>query len=204
MLYVPNKDNDIFRLSYRYKIGSLNDKKQSLASQYIQFLGTDKMTAEEISKAFYKIACSFNVSTGEEYTTVNIEGLQENFENAVKLYEDLVLNAKADDKALVALKARIAKSRKDAKLNKGAIMQGLTSYALYGAKNKFNNVLTEADLAAVTSQELVDRVKNLNNYEQTVIYYGPTPVYNVVSQLKTLHQVPANFAVAAVGVDLED
>jgi hypothetical protein len=30
-----------------------------------------------------------------------IEGLQENFENAVKLYEDLVLNAKADDKALV-------------------------------------------------------------------------------------------------------
>ena len=69
VLYVPNKDNDIFRLSYRYKIGSLNDKKQSLASQYIQFLGTDKMTAEEISKAFYKIACSFNVSTGEEYTT---------------------------------------------------------------------------------------------------------------------------------------
>ena len=197
VLYVPNKDNDIFRLSYRYKIGSLNDKKQSLASQYIQFLGTDKMTAEEISKAFYKIACSFNVSTGEEYTTVNIEGLQENFENAVKLYEELVNNVKADDKALAALKARLNKARKDAKANKGAILQGLTSYALYGSENKFNNVLTNEELNAVTAQELVDRIKNLNNYEQTVIYYGPTPVYNVVSQLKTLHQVPANFAVAA-------
>ena len=197
VLYVPNKDNDIFRLSYRYKIGSLNDKKQSLASQYIQFLGTDKMTAEEISKAFYKIACSFNVSTGEEYTTVNIEGLQENFENAVKLYEEVVNNVKADDKALAALKARLNKARKDAKANKGAILQGLTSYALYGSENKFNNVLTNEELNAVTAQELVDRIKNLNNYEQTVIYYGPTPVYNVVSQLKTLHQVPANFAVAA-------
>ena len=197
VLYVPNKDNDIFRLSYRYKIGSLNDKKQSLASQYIQFLGTHKMTAEEISKAFYKIACSFNVSTGEEYTTVNIEGLQENFENAVKLYEEVVNNVKADDKALAALKARLNKARKDAKANKGAILQGLTSYALYGSENKFNNVLTNEELNAVTSQELVDRIKNLNNYEQTVIYYGPTPVYNVVSQLKTLHQVPANFAVAA-------
>ena len=197
VLYVPNKDNDIFRLSYRYKIGSLNDKKQSLASQYIQFLGTDKMTAEEISKAFYKIACSFNVSTGEEYTTVNIEGLQENFENAVKLYEEVVSNVKADDKALAALKARLNKARKDAKANKGAILQGLTSYALYGSENKFNNVLTNEELNAVTAQELVDRIKNLNNYEQTVIYYGPTPVYNVVSQLKTLHQVPANFAVAA-------
>ena len=197
VLYVPNKDNDIFRLSYRYKIGSLNDKKQSLASQYIQFLGTDKMTAEEISKAFYKIACSFNVSTGEEYTTVSIEGLQENFENAVKLYEEVVNNVKADDKALAALKARLNKARKDAKANKGAILQGLTSYALYGSENKFNNVLTNEELNAVTAQELVDRIKNLNNYEQTVIYYGPTPVYNVVSQLKTLHQVPANFAVAA-------
>ena len=197
VLYVPNKDNDIFRLSYRYKIGSLNDKKQGLASQYIQFLGTDKMTAEEISKAFYKIACSFNVSTGEEYTTVNIEGLQENFENAVKLYEEVVSNVKADDKALAALKARLNKARKDAKANKGAILQGLTSYALYGSENKFNNVLTNEELNAVTAQELVDRIKNLNNYEQTVIYYGPTPVYNVVSQLKTLHQVPANFAVAA-------
>lgn len=197
VLYVPNKDNDIFRLSYRYKIGSLNDKKQGLASQYIQFLGTDKMTAEEISKAFYKIACSFNVSTGEEYTTVNIEGLQENFENAVKLYEEVVNNVKADEKALAALKARLNKARKDAKANKGAILQGLTSYALYGTQNKFNNVLTNEELNAVTAQELVDRIKNLNNYEQTVIYYGPTPVYNVVSQLKTLHQVPANFAVAA-------
>ena len=197
VLYVPNKDNDIFRLSYRYKIGSLNDKKQGLASQYIQFLGTDKMTAEEISKAFYKIACSFNVSTGEEYTTVNIEGLQENFENAVKLYEEVVNNVKADEKALAALKARLNKARKDAKANKGAILQGLTSYALYGSENKFNNVLTNEELNAVTAQELVDRIKNLNNYEQTVIYYGPTPVYNVVSQLKTLHQVPANFAVAA-------
>lgn len=197
VLYVPNKDNNIFRLSYRYKIGSLNDKKQGLASQYIQFLGTDKMTAEEISKAFYKIACGFNVSTGEEYTTVSIEGLQENFENAVKLYEEVVNNVKADDKALAALKARLNKARKDAKANKGAILQGLTSYALYGSENKFNNVLTNEELNAVTTQELVDRIKNLNNYEQTVIYYGPTPVYNVVSQLKTLHQVPANFAVAA-------
>ncbi len=112
VLYVQNKDNSIFRLKYRYKIGTLNDSKQALATQYIQFLGTDKMSAEQISKAFYKIACSFNISSGEEYTTVSIEGLQENFEKAVQLYEEVISNAKADENALKALKARIAKSRK--------------------------------------------------------------------------------------------
>mgnify|MGYP000151978291 FL=1 len=197
VLYVPNKDNEIFRLSYRYKIGTLNDKKQSLASQYIQFLGTDKMSAEEISKAFYKIACSFNISTGEEYTTVRIEGLQENFDNALKLYEEVVNNVKADDKALMALKARMNKARKDAKANKGAILQGLTSYAVYGAQNKFNNVLSNDELNGVTSQELVDKIKNLNNYEQTVIYYGPSPLSGLVTKLNVVHKVPASFAVAS-------
>jgi predicted Zn-dependent peptidase len=193
VLYVANKDNDIFRLKYRYKIGSLNDLKQSLASQYIQFLGTDKMSAEEISKAFYKIACSFSISTGEEYTTVNIEGLQENLDKAVKLFEEVVANVKADENALKALKARIAKSRKDNKANKGAILQGLTSYAMYGAKNKFNNNLSNDELDAITTQELMDRIKNLNNYEQTVIYYGPTPLSALVGILTPLHKVPANF-----------
>lgn len=79
VLYVPNKDNQLFRLRYRYNTGSSDDLKQSMASSYLQFLGTDKKSAEEISKEFYKIASSFNVSTGEDYTTVTIEGLLREF-----------------------------------------------------------------------------------------------------------------------------
>lgn len=196
VLYVQNKDNSIFRLKYRYKIGTLNDLKQALASQYIQFLGTDTMTAEQISKAFYKIACSFNISTGEEYTTVSIEGLQENFEKAVQLYENIMANVKADETALKALKARIAKSRKDLKANKNAILQGLSSYAMNGPKNKFNNILTNEELESLRSDDLMERLKNLNNYEQTIIYYGPETLKNIVQKLNTLHKVPNNFAIA--------
>ncbi len=98
--------------------------------------------------------------------------------------------------ALKNLKERMAKSRKDVKANKGAILQGLTNYALFGEKNKFNNVLSNADLESTTSTELVDRIKNLNNYEQTVIYYGPASIKDLESKLKTIHQVPTKFAVA--------
>lgn len=194
VLYVPNKDNSIFRLSYRYKIGTLNDLKESLAAAYIQFLGTDKMSSEQISKEFYKIACSFNISAGEDYTTVSIEGLQENFKNAVKLYETIINNVNPDDAALKGLITRIEKSRKDRKLNKGAIMQGLTSYALYGKDNKFNYTWSQKDLEATTSQELVNKLRNLNNFEQTIIYYGPKPLPELVAELGSLHKVPQTFA----------
>ena len=68
--YVQNKENQLYRLNFRYKIGTLNDLKMGLAAQYIQFLGTDKKSAEQISKEFYKIASSFRVHTADEYTFV--------------------------------------------------------------------------------------------------------------------------------------
>lgn len=196
VLYVPNKENQLFRLRYRYKIGTFNDLRQSLAASYINFIGTDKKSAETIAKEFYKIASSFSISSGEEYTTVTIEGLQENFDKAVQLYEDLVLNAQPNEEALKALKARLMKSRKDAKSNRGAIMNGLTSYAMYGPKNKFNNTFSDAELNAITAKELVDRVKNMNSYEQTILYYGPEKLNVLTQKLNKLHKVPAKFSVA--------
>ncbi len=94
ILYVQNKDNSIFRLRYRFDMGTWNNKKLSLATQYLQFLGTDKMSAEDITKEFYKIACSFTVSAGTEFTTVTIEGLQDNFTKAVTLFENVLKNCK--------------------------------------------------------------------------------------------------------------
>ncbi|HAO47201.1 MAG TPA: insulinase family protein [Ferruginibacter sp.] len=196
VLYVQNKDNSIFRLRYRFSMGTWNNKKLSIAAQYLQFLGTDKMSAEEITKAFYKIACSFTVSAGTEYTTVTIEGLQDNFSTAVKLFEDLLKNCKGDDNALKSLKARLTKSRTDAKANKGAIMNGLVSYARFGNKNPFNYVLSNDELNSITADELVAILHDLNNYSHKILYYGPQPLAQLTAGLKTTHVLPASFKAA--------
>ena len=196
VLYVQNKDNTIFRLQYRFDMGTWNNKKLGLAAQYLQFLGTGKMSAEDITKAFYKIACSFSIGAGAEFTTVNIEGLQENFTKAVTLFESLLKNCEPDEAALSALKARIAKSRTDAKLNKGAIMSGLVSYARFGDKNPFNYTLSNVDLIAATSSELVDMLHSLNTYSHKIIYYGPQLLVPLTAAIKQLHPIPATFKAA--------
>jgi predicted Zn-dependent peptidase len=196
VLYVQNKDNTIFRLQYRFDMGTWNNKKLGLAAQYLQFLGTGKMSAEDITKAFYKIACSFSIGAGAEFTTVNIEGLQENFTQAVTLFESLLKNCKPDETALTALKARIEKSRMDAKLNKGAIMSGLVSYARFGDKNPFNYALSEGELKNATSLELVNILHSLNTYPHKIIYYGPQLLLPLTAALKQLHSIPATFEMA--------
>ena len=193
VLYVQNKSNSIFRMRYRYDIGNWNNKKLGLAAQYLQFLGTDKMSAEDITKEFYKIACSFSISAGPEFTTVTIEGLQDNFDKAINLFEDLLSNCKADEEALKSLKTRISKARKDAKINKGQIMNSLTQYARFGSDNPYNYVLTNDELNNAGSQELVNLLHELNNYNHIVLYYGPKSIAQLTSGLALLHKTPASF-----------
>ena len=192
ILYVHNDENGLFRMAYRYKMGIWNNNKLAIAGQYLQFLGTDKMSAEDISKEFYKLACSFNVRTENEYTTVSLEGLQENFGKAVALLEDLMNNCKADEPALTALKARISKSRADAKNNKAAIMQGLVSYARYGADNPFNYAQS-VDLNTITSDELVTMIHNANNFSHRILYYGPESLSGLTASLRDAHKMPEMF-----------
>ncbi len=193
ILYVHNSDDGLFRMSYRYKLGTWNDKKLAIAAQYLQFLGTDKTTAEEFSKQFYKLACSFSLRAEGEYTTATIEGLQENFTKAVALFEDLVTNCKPDEQALTSLKARINKSRADAKNNKGQIMSGMVAYARYGADNPFNNVLSNEELKNLTSAELVDMLHSLSNYSHRILYYGPETMTTLTGSLKGVHRMPEMF-----------
>ena len=194
VLYVQNKENQLYRLRYRYKVGKNNDLKQDLAAKYLQFLGTDKKSSEDISKEFYDIASSFSIYTGEDFTLVTIEGLQENFDKAVKLYEDLVLNAVPNEEALASLKSRMSKSRSDMKNNKGAILQGLISYSTYGKDNKFNYTFTDEQLNAVTAKDLLQSIKKLNSYDQSILYYGPEDLKELTSKLKKMHPVAKKFA----------
>ncbi len=193
LLSVQNKDNSIFKLYYRYNMGSWNNKLFPLAAQYLQYLGTDKLTADDVSKEFYKLASSFTTSTGTDITTITMTGLQENFTKTVALYENLLANCKPNEAALAGLKARLKKSRENAKLNKASIMQGLVSYAMYGEKNPFNNVLSDAELDAVKAEDLVNILHDLVNYEHKVLYYGPLTAQQAAVVLKPLHTLPASF-----------
>jgi len=190
VLYVPNKDNSLFRLHYHFNQGSYNNKMLPIALQYLQFLGTDKLTAEEITKQFYNLAASFSANAQTEETTITISGLQENFEKAVALFEQLLRNCKADEAALAALKDRMLKARANNLTNKQVIAQAVRSYALYGPSNPFNYVLTNEEIQALKAEDLVALLHSLPNYQHEVLYYGPMPVTKLTADVTRLHNMP--------------
>jgi len=193
VIAVQNTENSIFRMSYRFDKGSYNYKLLPYASQYLAFLSTDKYSAEDISKAFYNIACNYNVSVGTDQTIVSISGLQENFDKAVSLVEEVLANCKPNEKALEDLKGRLLKSRENAKLNKASILGGLMSYAQYGSDNPFNYSITNDEIKNMKSADLIYLLHNLTNYKHIVTYYGPKDLSAFTTEIAKVHALPKEF-----------
>jgi hypothetical protein len=56
---------------------------------------------------------------------------------------------------------------------------------MYGPKNKFNNSFSNEELANVTSNELIQKIKTLISTNKPY-YYGPKDIKAVVSELKSI------------------
>lgn len=191
VLYTPNKENGLFSLYYLSDVGSNNDPKLSVAVEYLEYLGTDEMSAEEFRKEFYKLGCNFNVYAAEDQTYISLTGLTENLGKALPLFEKLLANPKADDEALKKMIDGMFKKRDDIKKDKWAIMfSGLMNYGLYGAKSPFTNVLSNKELREVKSDELVAMIKDFTRTEHRVLYYGPEKPEQVVALLNEHHALP--------------
>jgi len=193
LLAVKNNTNALFTQYYHVEVGSLHNRLLPLAMDYLQYLGTDRYTAEEISKKFYTLACDFGVSADNEESYVYISGLQENYKEAVTLFEHLLKSCRPDQQALNDMMAGIRKKRSDSKLNKNAIRSGLRYYAQYGARNPFNNEVPNNELDQIKSEELVSLLRSITMYPHKVLYYGPAEIGALSKQLSALHQLPDAF-----------
>ena len=172
-VYVQNKENGRFELSFRYDFGLESDLRYGMATQYLEFLGTDQLTNEEIKQQFYKLACDYYIYAGPRAITVNLRGLSENMPEALALMEDVMQNAQPDPMIAQLCIQQLQKARMDAKLNQRNNFSTLVDYGLYGPYNPSRNILSIEQLQQQDPQELLDLLKHLKDYEHTVLYYGP-------------------------------
>jgi predicted Zn-dependent peptidase len=188
--YLKNDENELFTLYYMLDMGKRHDKELAFAVNYLPFLGTSTMSADDVTKKLYELGCSFNVSSSEDQSYVYLSGLQKNFKEAVTLFEDLLKNAKPDQAALGSLVQRTLKGRADAKKNKNAILGALRSYGMYGKFNAMTNILSNEQLQSLKAEDLVNKLHDLTSYDHRVLYYGPASSSDIVSSLNTMHKTP--------------
>ncbi len=192
LYYVKNQDNGLFQLEYIVEMGSYSDKEMALAIKYLEFLGTDELSAADLQVELYKLGLSYGVYAAQERVYVYLSGLDESFEQGVDLFEGILAKAKADQGKYDNFVSDVLKKRDDNKLNKGYILyNGMLNYGKYGADSPVKNIISKDDLAGLDINNLTDKIKELISYEHLVYYYGSLDQSKVEEVLNAKHNSSA-------------
>lgn len=170
--FVHNKYNDIAQAHFVFPFGSDNDKELGLATQVLQYLGTDKLSAEDLKKEFFKLGISNDFRTSEDQLRISLSGLEENMPKAIELLKNWMQNAKPDQKVYAENVKTILEGREVAKKDKGRIMSALSNYAKYGKVSRFTDVLSKAQLEAINSVDMTNKIQNLLKMPYEIFFYG--------------------------------
>ncbi|MDR3367353.1 MAG: insulinase family protein [Prevotellaceae bacterium] len=190
ILYKQNTENELFELDYVFEMGTNHDRELSLAASYLNYLGTDKYTAEQLKQEFYKQGTSFGVSWSDERVSVYLSGLSRNMVSSLELLEHLLAHAQVSKEAYANLVDDMLKSRANDKLNQSTNFNRLHSYGVYGAVSPATNILSEEQLKQLNPQALVDKIRGLASYKHRVFYYGPEREAGIVAVLNSHHKTP--------------
>ena len=188
VLYKQNTTTDYFSLEYMFDLGTIVDPALGLAFDYTEYLGTLSKTAEQIQSELYGLACFFNLRASSSRCYISISGLGENMNKAMDIVEDLVANAVADEAILANVKQNMLKSRANAKLNQSSNFSALQSYVIYGEEG-MKARLSNEELMALTSEELLAKVREMFTKQHTVVYYGPATQQELLASLNEHHNV---------------
>ena len=194
VLYKQNTSNDLFTMCFVLPFGSEHSPMLSYAGGYLDYLGTNKLNNEQVRQLFYKLACDYSISESYDRSYITLSGLNANLPQALALLNNLLNNAKVDKEAYELYVDQVVKARKDNKANQKANFSALRNYASFGEYNPTRNIISEQKLKAMNPQELLNVLKSLKNYKQTVLYYGPSSLKEVDLLVSKTIQSPKKFA----------
>ena len=174
-LYAARNDiNERFSLSLQFPVGTRMDKELALALGWIDELGTDKYTAEELRQEWFKLAARMGTFVETDRCGFTLNGLQRNFKESLALFLHVISNVKADSESYKALVDAIEKSRADRRSSRGSLLSAASGFAIYGGpENYAADILPVTKMRELDPEKLIERIHDLRGFTHDVVYYGP-------------------------------
>ena len=192
MLYRENTQNDIFTVQFVYNCGANDNPVLAYAGDYLSYLGTERMSAEDIARKMYALACDYNFVCGDNTFAVSVTGLKENMGEAVSIVEDLIANARGDENVLMNVKIDNLQMRSNNKMNQSANFRALLNYMAVGGEKIRKITLTNDQIFALSSDQILSAVREVFAKQHEIYYYGPHTEAEVRAILASNHTISEN------------
>lgn len=194
--YLHNEEDETFTMKWIFPAGEMNDILLPYATEYLEKVGTSKMTINDIQSKFYALACNFNIRCSDDETSVTLSGLSENMGPALRLMMEIVNDAQPDPVVLKNLMDDVLLQRKKAKSSQNSVMNCLRTCCEYGPE-LVQYQLNAEQLQQLTGEQLLKSARQLFQYKPEILYYGPLSVKKVKKAIAANYKMPKAFETPA-------
>lgn len=171
----PNRMNNIFQLTLKYHYGLLDDKRMEIATDYLDELGCDSLTLQELNIALERLGGYFSIGSGDDYTFLSISGFEENLEPILDLVMRKLNHPRHDAQQLKNFVEEMEASRKTAKKDDDTWEDALSEYVCYGERSNYLEHVTIKEMKKITGEELVEALQPMWNRDGYATFVGNTP-----------------------------
>jgi hypothetical protein len=96
MYYKENPVNDLFRLTLRVTRGSQDDPVVPHVASFMNTLGTDSLSVQQLSKAWQALGTTLTIDSGNHSFDITISGYEDRLEESLKLLRHFIDHAVPD------------------------------------------------------------------------------------------------------------
>ena len=177
---VSNPYNDVFDLTLSYCIGTLEKPALERVSAYVNLLGTQSESFDEIHSRLQAMGSSIGFSSSDNSFSISMSGFDKNLDETLAIAADLMQNIKGDKKKINNLKTEeksgIIMNRSDM----DALDEALWEKVAYGDKSVY---LT--DKGEFTNEALLGLYKEIQKVECDVFYSGTLDAEQVANAIRS-------------------
>ena len=185
LFYKANPVNDLFSLTLEVDEGEREDPKIPHVADYVNTIGTDSLSIQQLAKSWQQLGTSFSAGSGSHTFSLSLRGFDDNLEASLRLFRYVTDHLKGDKDSFKELKTGIT-LEKNTFLSGGTsnIMDATMQRVFYGEDAPLLKGLSAKELDAVGSQGLLDRFNTLMDTECSIFYSGTLPAEQVADMLR--------------------
>ena len=172
-LYLTNNPiNNIFSFAVKIGIGETKEPLLEYATELMNYSGTETNDLSELKSGFSILGTSYYIYSDDNYITIRLKGLDENFEASIELLNELLSSPKLAPEKLDIIVEGIASARKMETSEPANVADALFEYMKYGSKSEYIDRLKIKEIKKLDTEKLIEKFQNSLKYETEYHYVG--------------------------------
>jgi len=170
--YTTNPYNDIFTLKIRFGVGNFKMPLLKYTGELMNFAGTKIRSAAQLKSAFSAIGCSYSIYSDKSYLSIEIQGIESELSNVIKLLNELLTSPVLEKDKLSIIVDAEKTNRKIECSEPDNVADALFEYIRYNNKSDYLDRLTIKQVKKLNTDSLVSEFVKATNYQAEVFYTG--------------------------------